>query len=168
MTKKVEHETDIYSKYYKKAYNEFLNQDMFIEYTKDEYYDDLENLCKEKDNNKQLTVNQYFQKLAALNARKDASDFRFNESNSLTVKIEDKDDKFNEVDKPKHYASGNIECIDAIKESMGHEGFCCFCKGNVLKYLWRYQLKNNPIQDLQKAQWYLNKLIETEKAKSSN
>ena len=33
-------------------------------------------------------------------------------------------------------------------------------KGNVLKYMWRYEYKNGT-QDLEKAQWYLNKLVET-------
>jgi len=65
------------------------------------------------------------------------------------------------VNNPVHYTSGDIECIDAIEASMDHKDFCGFLKGNVLKYMWRYEKKNNPIEDLQKARWYLDKLIET-------
>ena len=65
------------------------------------------------------------------------------------------------VNHPSHYTAGNIECIDAIKESMSMEAFRGYCKGNALKYLWRYELKHNPIQDLNKAQWYLSRLIES-------
>lgn len=62
---------------------------------------------------------------------------------------------------PNHY-KGEIECIDAIKSSMTREAFNGYLKGNVLKYMWRYE-KKNKIEDLQKAQWYLNKLIDVTK-----
>ncbi|MEG1234053.1 MAG: DUF3310 domain-containing protein [Acinetobacter sp.] len=62
------------------------------------------------------------------------------------------------VNHPSHYASGEIECIDAIESSMTHEAFCGYLKGNVQKYMWRYENKGG-ITDLEKAQWYLNKLI---------
>ena len=42
------------------------------------------------------------------------------------------------VNSPSHYASGGIECIDAIKASMSHEAFLGYLKGNVQKYMWRY------------------------------
>lgn len=66
------------------------------------------------------------------------------------------------VNHPSHYTKGSIECIDAIHESMTSEEFCGYLKGNVLKYLWRYRLKENPVEDLKKANWYLNKLISEE------
>jgi hypothetical protein len=68
--------------------------------------------------------------------------------------------RFDEVDKPEHYNSGKVECIEAIKASMSAEEYKGYLKGNTIKYLWRYQYKGKPIQDLKKAQWYLNKLIE--------
>lgn len=43
---------------------------------------------------------------------------------------------------------------------MTPEEFRGFLKGNTIKYLWRYQLKGKPKQDLKKARWYLDKLIE--------
>ena len=64
------------------------------------------------------------------------------------------------VNSPPHYNSGNIECIDAIKESMSPEAFKGYLKGNIQKYIWRYENKKG-VEDLKKAQWYLNKLIKT-------
>lgn len=64
-----------------------------------------------------------------------------------------------EVHHPAHYTQGSIECIDAIKAVLGKEGAIAFCKGNVMKYVWRCDLKNHLV-DLKKAQWYLDKAIE--------
>ncbi len=64
------------------------------------------------------------------------------------------------VNSPPHYNSGNIECIDAIQESMSSEAFKGYLKGNIQKYIWRYENKKG-VEDLKKAQWYLNKLIKT-------
>jgi hypothetical protein len=63
------------------------------------------------------------------------------------------------VNHPSHYTSGGIECWDAIKASMTKEAFMGYLKGNVQKYLWRYEKKANPIEDLKKAQVYLTKMI---------
>jgi hypothetical protein len=64
------------------------------------------------------------------------------------------------VNSPSHYNSGNIECIDAIEESMTPEAFKGYLKGNIQKYMWRYELKKG-LQDVLKAQWYINRLIKT-------
>ena len=64
------------------------------------------------------------------------------------------------VNHPDHYASGGIECIEAIKASMSKEAFCGYLKGNVEKYIWRYEKKVAPAEDLKKASWYLTRLIE--------
>jgi hypothetical protein len=63
------------------------------------------------------------------------------------------------VNHPPHYCKGGIECIDALKASMPDEAFKGFLKGNVIKYVWRYEDKSNPLEDLEKAEWYLKKLI---------
>lgn len=63
------------------------------------------------------------------------------------------------VNKPSHYTSGSIECIDAIQASMSDEAFKGFLKGNFIKYAWRMEKKDNPKQDLEKAKWYLERLI---------
>ena len=64
------------------------------------------------------------------------------------------------VNSPSHYTYGKVECIEAIQESMSAEAFKGYCKGAALKYLWRYERKAKSLEDLKKAQWYLNKLIE--------
>jgi len=64
------------------------------------------------------------------------------------------------VNNPDHYNTGNIECIDAIEESMSSVAFKGYLKGNCMKYLWRYDYKGKQVEDLQKAGWYLNKLTE--------
>jgi hypothetical protein len=66
---------------------------------------------------------------------------------------------FDNVEKPAHYNQSGIECIQAIEASMSKDQFCGYLKGNTQKYIWRYENKNK-IEDLKKAQWYLNKLIE--------
>lgn len=60
---------------------------------------------------------------------------------------------------PTHY-KGTIECIDAIESTMSKEAFRGYLKGNVLKYMWRYEKKNG-VEDLQKAEWYLKRLIDS-------
>ena len=62
------------------------------------------------------------------------------------------------VKQPPHYNYGNIECIEAIKESMTLEAYRGYLKGNCMKYLWRYERKGKQLQDLHKAQWYLSRL----------
>jgi len=64
------------------------------------------------------------------------------------------------VNEPAHYTQGNIECIDAIKEALGGEGFMAYCRGNVLKYLWRAERKGDPLEDLKKARVYLDWLLD--------
>jgi hypothetical protein len=64
------------------------------------------------------------------------------------------------VENPDHYNTGAIEAIEAIKASMPPEQFFGYLKGNVMKYLWRYDYKEKPIEDLRKADWYLNRLID--------
>jgi len=62
------------------------------------------------------------------------------------------------VNSPTHYNTGNIECIEAIEESMSSVAFKGYLKGNCLKYLWRYDYKGKQVEDLQKATWYLSRL----------
>tara|TARA_Y100000361_G_scaffold104242_1_gene93975 strand:+ start:5246 stop:5470 length:225 start_codon:yes stop_codon:yes gene_type:complete len=61
------------------------------------------------------------------------------------------------VNSPPHYNDGDIECIDAIEASMTQQAFRGYLKGNMLKYIWRYENKGGK-QDLDKANWYLTKL----------
>ena len=63
------------------------------------------------------------------------------------------------VNNPPHYNRKDIECISAIEASMDEEEFRGYLKGNTLKYTWRYKYKGNPVEDLEKSQYYLNLLI---------
>lgn len=58
------------------------------------------------------------------------------------------------VDHPQHYRSGGIEAIDVI-EAFG----LGFNLGNVAKYVLRAGRKADALEDLMKAQWYLNREI---------
>ena len=62
------------------------------------------------------------------------------------------------VNHPPHYNQHGVECIEAI-QAMTDDGFEAYLQGNIMKYLWRYKYKNG-LQDLRKAEWYLDKLIE--------
>lgn len=63
------------------------------------------------------------------------------------------------VNSPPHYTAGGIEAIDAIEAALSGEGFRGALKANVLKYMWRYEKKADPVADLRKARWYLDRLI---------
>jgi len=65
------------------------------------------------------------------------------------------------VNHPSHYGQGSIEAIEYIKDSLTKEEFIGYLRGNISKYLHRWRYKNG-VEDLKKAQWYLNKLIEVE------
>lgn len=83
-------------------------------------------------------------------------------------KIVPNNEQSDDVEHPSHYTSGGIECIDAMKAMLaGYEQatiatkfYWHFLSGQVLKYLWRWPLKERPLQDLKKARWYLDRLIE--------
>lgn len=70
------------------------------------------------------------------------------------------------VNHPSHYNAGKIECIAALESATaGLCGIEAICTANAIKYLWRWKLKNG-VQDLEKAKWYIDKLIEKQKEMS--
>lgn len=64
------------------------------------------------------------------------------------------------VNSPPHYKTGGIEAIEGIEASMAPEAFAGYLKGSVTKYLWRYEKKGKPLEDLKKARWFLDRLIQ--------
>lgn len=66
------------------------------------------------------------------------------------------------VNHPKHYTAhpSGVECIQ-ITEHMG------FSLGNAVKYIWRADLKNDAVEDLKKARWYIDREISLRERKSS-
>ena len=75
------------------------------------------------------------------------------------ISILKKQKKVDPVDQPDHYNKGSIEAIEAIKASMPEQEFNGYLKGNALKYLWRYDYKGKPVEDLRKCRWYIDRLI---------
>ena len=67
--------------------------------------------------------------------------------------------KEDNVNHPSHYASGGIECIDAMIAAYGIEAVKQYCKLNAFKYQWRFDKKNGN-EDILKCQWYQNKYME--------
>jgi len=65
------------------------------------------------------------------------------------------------INKPPHYNKGEVETIDAIASALG-DGFKYYLQGNIIKYVWRYEHKNG-VEDLEKAEWYLKRLIRMQK-----
>jgi len=63
------------------------------------------------------------------------------------------------VNKPPHYGQGDIECITYIKDILTDEELIGYYRGNVAKYLHRWRHKNG-LEDLKKARWYLEALIQ--------
>lgn len=59
------------------------------------------------------------------------------------------------VNHPPHYTShpSGVECIQVV-EHMG------FNLGNAIKYVWRADLKNDAVEDLRKARWYIEREIQ--------
>ena len=71
------------------------------------------------------------------------------------------------VNSPEHYNQSGIECIAAIQAALG-DNFKYYLQGNIMKYMWRFDYKGKPLEDLQKAQWYLNTLLEDVAARDAS
>ena len=102
--------------------------------------------------------------------KKDGEDWLVLHGNSWAKVVNSFQDHLNEnhqliqpidnVNSPSHYTQGKVECIDAIESAtVGKSGFEAYCVGNVIKYLWRYEQKGGK-ESVEKAQYYLNKLLE--------
>jgi acyl-homoserine lactone acylase PvdQ len=70
-------------------------------------------------------------------------------------------EEWDQVNKPQHYRVGEVEAIDYIEQQLG-SGVKDYLLGNVHKYLHRHRFKGQPVEDLRKARWYLEKLINQE------
>jgi len=79
--------------------------------------------------------------------------------NEVNVPMWERKSTDDNVNSPLHYRYGKKETIDVIQDCMTDDEYHGYLKGNVLKYVSRYKFKGEPLEDLQKAQWYLNRLI---------
>lgn len=73
------------------------------------------------------------------------------------IGISMKNENNDKINNPAHYTAGGIETLDYIKAKV--KDYPSYAAGNILKYVSRYEHKNG-IEDLKKAQFYLNDLIE--------
>ncbi|EAD7926508.1 DUF3310 domain-containing protein [Listeria monocytogenes] len=73
-------------------------------------------------------------------------------SNGVSMKKQNTDN----VNNPSHYTAGGIETLDYIKAKVSD--YPSYAVGNIIKYVSRYEHKNG-LEDLKKAQFYLNDLI---------
>jgi len=67
------------------------------------------------------------------------------------------------VNHPKHYNAhpSGVECIDVVEHMS-------FNIGNAIKYLWRCDHKNASIEDLKKAEWYVQREIQKRTKEQNN
>jgi len=68
------------------------------------------------------------------------------------------------VNSPSHYGQGTIECIKYIEDFLSKDEYTGYLRGNIAKYLHRWRYKNG-IEDLKKAQWYLEALVQQQSRK---
>lgn len=62
---------------------------------------------------------------------------------------------------PGHYKTEGVEAIDAIRAALGHEGFIAYCRGQVMRYLWRLGKKDDALVEIGKAQVYAQWIKDT-------
>lgn len=107
-----------------------------------------------------LGVTHYSIDRFELVAREDADIYYVDPINACEpIDISREAEQFDVVLKPKHYNSGRYEVIDVIEDfTRDLKGIEAVCVGNVIKYVGRYPYKNG-LEDLKKAQFYLNKII---------
>lgn len=76
----------------------------------------------------------------------------------------------NAVDHPTHYCQGSIECIDALNAMV--EGWfdpvAAVLAWQTVKYIWRHPFKGKPVEDLKKAQFYLERLVQQYECKKTD
>lgn len=95
-----------------------------------------------------------------LNLAEKLEDFR---GVKVVKKNQEQIKKDDPVNHPSHYVSGGIECIDAIASALSchKDPMAAWLTGQVMKYIWRWPLKNG-LEDLKKARFYLDRLIKME------
>jgi hypothetical protein len=84
----------------------------------------------------------------------------------MKMRLKEVEEQTDMVNSPAHYNKAGIETIDIIQSVTG-DGFETYLQGNILKYICRYKYKNG-VEDLEKARWYLNRLIETKVGEEYN
>jgi len=94
----------------------------------------------------------------AMNKKRRAEARRVNEAIKAEERVVSRLSTYDAIN-PSHYKDNGIECIEYIKERLPNDAFLGYLNGNVIKYTHRWKDKNG-IEDLRKARWYLDRLIE--------
>ena len=94
----------------------------------------------------------------AMNKKRRAEARRVNEAIKAEERVVSRLSTYDAIN-PNHYKDNGIECIEYIKERLPNDAFLGYLNGNVIKYTHRWKDKNG-IEDLRKARWYLDRLIE--------
>ena len=94
----------------------------------------------------------------AVNKKRRAEARRVNEAIKAEERVVSRLSTYDAIN-PSHYKDNGIECIEYIKERLPNDAFLGYLNGNVIKYTHRWKDKNG-IEDLRKARWYLDRLIE--------
>ena len=81
---------------------------------------------------------------------------------SWSKQAEGDEPKYDMVQKPRHYNLGGIECIDALTAMVTpyEDPNDAALSWQVVRYIWRHPFKFNPLEDLKKARFYLDRLIQ--------
>ena len=70
---------------------------------------------------------------------------------------------------PSHYGAGRKhECIDVMEQQFGVDAVMDFCCLNAFKYLFRCRKKDNDVENMRKARWYIDKYVELALKRSIN
>lgn len=104
-------------------------------------------------NKKNITFNGLIDRFFEWSFQRTAD--KINKRSKIKMSIKKKHDP---VSRPAHYNNGKVECIEYIKQQLGKE-FPSYLEGSAIKYIHRHRMKDANIQDLQKAKWYIDKLI---------
>lgn len=86
-------------------------------------------------------------------------DYKYYEPNEDIKKLEEETKHPDLVNHPPHYQACSIECFDIMYMMFGGEWMYSYCIINAYKYMHRHKHKNGK-EDLDKAEWYLNKANE--------
>ena len=108
----------------------------FIPHTDTTIWEQVENPNLATDKEIEQVINEEYEKDSSIN--------------------KDKQDMIN----PSHYKKGGIEAIEYMKAKSTPEEFKGHLRLTALKYLSRYGQKDNELQELEKAKWYLDRLIQ--------
>lgn len=79
----------------------------------------------------------------------------------LKMKSEEGEVSKENIDHPERYTKNNMECIQEMVEVFGIDAVISFCKCNV----WKYRYRTTCDDDLKKADWYMNKLVQLKQKK---